>query len=183
MSVSILIPQPVHAALQVHLFQNALEQGAFLLARVAEGADRLCLEAVDAYFVPPEGWEVQTEAYLELKDSERARVMYWARQARLALIDCHSHPDSASHVWFSPSDRTGITDFAAYARWKLEGKPYVGTVWGEASVDAVVWHGDFAAARPVDQVAVVEPDGHVLRPRGTWFRRRAPTWRSPRYGR
>lgn len=182
MSTTILIPEPLYTSVYAHLFQNALEQAAFLLAQAYPAPDGPRLEAVDAYLVPPEGWELQHQLYLELKDSERANIMYRARTGSFALIDCHSHPRSTADVRFSPSDRSGITNFAAYAKWKLDGRPYVAMVWGQASVDAVAWYGDFLTAARVKEVVVTGQVNQVLRPRATWFGRWPALRRNSQHG-
>src|SRR5204862_2134353 len=130
-------------------FQNEVEQGAFLFAEARSDGGELQLNVTDFYLVPPRGWEVQMEVYLQMKDSERAKIMKLAREKNLCAIDCHSHPRADDDVWFSPSDVAGISEFAEYAKWKLDGKPFAAMVWGEESVDAVLWHGDFTAAERV----------------------------------
>lgn len=171
-----VIPHDLERKLYGHLFQGELEQGGFLFSRIVNGEDEVRLEAVSAYLVPPDGWEVQAENYLELKDMERSKIMKIARDGGYALIDCHSHPASDGNVWFSSSDRSGITDFAAYVRWKLDGKPYIATVWGESSVDAVAWSGDFIMPMPVSEVQIVGESPRVLVPEGTWYRRTKFDW-------
>ena len=176
----IIIPSDLEKTLRKHLFQNELEQGAFLFTKVHRNQNELRLEAEDFYLVPEEGWQVQLEVYLEMKDSERAKIMALARKAGYAAIDCHSHPGSNGEVDFSPSDRYGITDFAAYAKWKLDGKPFAATVWGEESLDAVVWMGDFKGALPVDEVRIHGSRVVSIKPRGTWFmfmKKSKPWWR------
>src|SRR5262245_19304129 len=111
----ITIPTTIYEELQRHLFQSELEQGAFLFAGIKQPANEINLEVQDFYLVPQNGWQVQLEVYLEMKDSERAKIMTLARRGDYAVIDCHSHPDSDGDVQFSISDRYGITDFAAYA--------------------------------------------------------------------
>ncbi len=172
----VTIPRDLVRSLRVHLFQNELEQGAFLFARMVETLEELHIEAVDAYLIPPDGWQVQLEAYLEMSDAERAKIMKIARDGNFAVVDCHSHPGSEDHVWFSPSDRDGITEFAAYAKWKLDGKPYTAMVWGESSVDAVAWCGSFTEARRVSEVRIAGSATRFLTPRGTWFRKVSSYW-------
>lgn len=171
MKINVTIPRDMERKLYGHLFQGDLEQGAFLFAKIAEGDQEVCLEADSAYLVPPDGWEVQAENYLELKDTERAKIMKIARDNEYALVDCHSHPASNGEVWFSYSDRSGISDFAAYVKWKLDGRPYIAMVWGESSVDAIAWYGNIAAAVPIGEVRIVGDNPRVLIPRGTWQRR------------
>jgi len=123
MKHAIVIPAHIERELLAHFFQNHLEQGAFLFSRTDAQPDGIVVEAKSAYFVPPEGWEVQHELYLEMRDAERAKIMKMARDTNSGVVDCHSHPGAQGRVHFSPSDRTGITEFAAYAKWKLPGHP------------------------------------------------------------
>jgi hypothetical protein len=170
MKLKIAIPAHLEQELLAHFFQNHLEQGAFLFSRTKAGVDAMVLEVTDVYLVPPEGWEVQHELHLEMRDAERGKIMKMARDTNSAIVDCHSHPESHSGVQFSGSDRVGITEFAAYAKWKLPGHPYAAMVWGENSLDAVVWHGDFHSPHVVDEVLVFDgPTSRVVRPQRSWF--------------
>jgi hypothetical protein len=156
--------------LLAHFFQNELEQGAFLFSKTQVTSEAMIIEATDVYLIPPEGWDVQHELYLEMRDTERARIMKMARDSASGVIDCHSHPGSGDQVYFSPSDHKGITEFSAYAKWKLPSQPYAAMVWGEASLDAVLWHGTFTTASPADEVVVLDGSAsRIVRPQGTWF--------------
>jgi hypothetical protein len=170
MKHAIVIPERVEGPLRAHLFQNSLEQGAFLFASVRQNEHELTLTAKDFYLVPKDGWEVQMEVYLQMKDSERAKIMKLARDKNFCAIDCHSHPHSGKNAWFSPSDVAGITDFAQYAKWKLNGKPFAALVWGERSIDGVVWHDSFQAAVPIDEVQLTGAATKILVPTHSWFR-------------
>jgi hypothetical protein len=171
MNRQILIPAVILHALRTHLFQNELEQAAFLFADVQTTTEYLTFKATEIYFVPPQGWEVQLDVYLQMQESERAKILKMARDKNLALIDCHSHPRSYEDVWFSPSDVSGITDFAAYVKWKLNNKPFAAMVWAETSLDAVSWDGNFAAANAVEIVSTPDRDGWLMCPTGSWFRK------------
>ena len=164
--MNVIVPDSVFQRLHAHLFQDELEQEAFLFGRVT--ADELRVE--DLYVVPSGGWDVQLEVYLEMKDSERGKIMQMAIERQCDLIDCHSHPGALDDVWFSPSDVAGITAFAQYAKWKLRGRAYVAMVWGESSVDAVAWSGDFGKPAPVGSINVEDIGACHLTPTGSWFR-------------
>jgi hypothetical protein len=182
MIFSVSIPAALERDLRRHLFQGELEQGAFLFAAVVEKPSAVNLSAVDAYMVPPEEWEMQSEVHLEMADLARAKIMKMARNRDLAVIDCHSHPHSGNHVWFSPSDRAGITEFAGYVKWKIGGKPYTAMVLGESSLDAVAWYDDFSMPGRVDSVEVLTTPPTLWKPRGSWFKPRSSFERG-RYGR
>lgn len=168
----ITIPEEIEHIVRVHLFQSEIEQGAFLFARVVKPPEELSVDVADCHLIAANAWDEQSEYYLELKNSERAVIMKQARDGNFAAIECHSHPGSGKRVRFSPSDTTGIARFALYAKWKLDGKPYGAMVWGESSVDAVVWHGGFAQPMQVNEVRIVGPRMKVLIPRATWRRKR-----------
>lgn len=169
MKNTIVIEAAIYATLRRHLFRNNLEQGAFLFARPMSECGELKLVVEDAYLVPARGWEVQMEVYLQMRDSERSKIMKIARDKDLATIDCHSHPHAGDDVWFSPSDVAGITEFAQYAKWKLDGKPFAAIVWGENSVDAVAWQGDFTDAERVNEIVVPGSSASSMIPKGSWF--------------
>ena len=176
MKSTLVVPEGIERAVRDHLFQSEIEQGAFLFSRTRSAENELLIEVVDCYLIPAEGWEVQLDVYLEMKDQERGKIMKMARDC--GVVDCHSHPDSQDEIAFSPSDRKGITEFAAYAKWKLPGKPYVAMVWGESSVDAVVWHDSFEAPWQLGEVRVTSPTRtRVATPRGKWFWKSKPYWR------
>src|SRR5258706_13522804 len=83
MSNNIIIPPEIAKTLRQHLFQNELEQGAFLFAEAKHENGALNLITADCYLVPASGWEVQMEVYLQMKDSERAKIMKLAREKSL----------------------------------------------------------------------------------------------------
>lgn len=170
MKNSIIIPSGISEALHQHFFQNNVEQGAFLFAEAKHQRDELSLFVDDFYLVPRQGWEIQAEIYLQMKDSERAKIMKLARGKNLCAIDCHSHPNAGDDVWFSPSDVAGITEFAQYAKWKLDGKPFAAMVWGESSVDAVLWQGDFDNGQRIDTVKIFGNPNQTIIPTASWFR-------------
>ncbi len=178
---TIEIPNSTLKVLRGHLFQNELEQGAFLFALARSEAAGVQLVVKDYYLVPPSGWDEQMDVYLQMRDAERAKIMKMARDRGACTVDCHSHPHADADVWFSPSDIHGITDFAQYAKWKLSARPFAAMVWGRRSVDAVVWGGDFSEAQRVDEVRVLGTAARLLRPTNSWFRHSEPGNNFSRY--
>lgn len=170
-TITIQINQSMNEILKMHLFQNGLEQGAFLMTRATIDNSNIVIRAVDYYLVPPEGWIAQLDVYLEMTDEERGKIMQKARKGDFGIIDIHSHPGSGSDVWFSPSDISGIREFAAYANWKLPGQPYVAMVWGEKSFDGVAWHGAFTTPEPITKLEFYSDTGAITSsaPAGSWF--------------
>ena len=183
MKRTITIDSNIEKKLQRHFFQSELEQGAFLFTEVKQTTNEVILNVKDYYLIPEDGWQVQLDVYLEMKDSERSKIMSIARKGGYGVIDCHSHPGSDNEVQFSPSDCHGITDFAAYTNWKLGGKPFAAIVWGEASFDAVVWMTDFKKALPLDELRISGDRNLILKPEGSWFIRKPTSWwSSGQYG-
>ena len=175
MNHEIIIPEAVMRRARAHLFQNELEQGAFFFASTQEGPAGVQLQVSDCYLVPPTGWDVQLDIYLQMNDAERGRILKLARDRGCVLIDSHSHPGAGSDVWFSPSDLAGISDFAPYVRWKLGPKPFAALVWGEDSVDGVVWPGNTSFPQALTRIVINGANNQELRPTGSWFSTR-PAW-------
>jgi hypothetical protein len=172
MKCEIILPAELHQKLTKHLFQSDLEQAAFLFASFNIDGDTLRMKAVDVHLVPSEAWDYQSEMHLQMSDEERGKILKMARNKGLALVDCHSHPHAGDDVWFSGSDVSGITEFAAYVNWKLGNKPFAAIVWGEDSIDAVVWHGAFDSAQEVNAVCIENGAGpQALVPKNTWHNR------------
>jgi proteasome lid subunit RPN8/RPN11 len=173
MKCEIILPEELHLKLKRHLFQNDLEQAAFLFATFSADGGTLKMTAVEVHLVLPEAWDCQSEMHLQMSDEERGKILKMARDKGLALVDCHSHPHAGDDVWFSGSDVAGITEFAAYVNWKLGNKPFAAIVWGEDSIDAVAWNGAFDCAQPVEAVRIENGSKpRMLVPKNTWFTRR-----------
>lgn len=164
--MKLTIPEHIFARVHAHLFQNDLEQGAFLFGSVSQNL----FIVDDAYLIPPAGWAVQLEVYLEMNDEERAKVMTIAMKRGASVVDCHSHPGAIDDVWFSPSDILGINAFAQYAKWKLRGAIYVASVWGESSMDAVVWSGNYDEPQVLESIEVSGATTRQVTATGSWFR-------------
>ena len=79
----IVIPREIERAVKAYLFRDGVEQGVFLFSRTWESPDELSMEAIDYYLIPSTAWEEQSDFYLQLKDSERARIMKRARDLNL----------------------------------------------------------------------------------------------------
>ena len=164
MRTTVRIPGTIADAMRRHLFKDTVEQAAFLFTTATVTETECLIVTHDVYLVPPEGWDVQHEVYLEMSDAERAKIMKMARDRGMGVVDCHSHPRSGRGVQFSPSDLAHLPDFAAYAKWKLEGKPFAALVWGEESVDGRIWFGNFATMHQLDEVVIEDQQRFRLPP-------------------
>ncbi len=169
MRLIVNIPKEIKKTLDRHLFQNRLEQGSFLFPVYKESPGEMVFDVTDQYLVPKEGWQIQSTMHLELKDTERAKIMKIARDRKCALIDCHSHVQFGRYVAFSPSDMAGITEFSGYVKWKLDGRPYIAMAFNETSVDAVGWIGAFDNPYRVNEIRIVSNGTKLIIPRYTWF--------------
>ncbi len=167
MKVIINCQHEIYTPLRRHLFQNRLEQAAFFLAQTSIGNESIKFEVVDFHLIPSEGWDYQGDLYLEMKDDHKARIMKLARDSQLALIDCHSHPFSGDDVFFSPTDRSGISEFSSYVKWKNDNRPFAAIVFGRRSFDGVCWFGDYSKPLAVEHFNISgSPSG--LKTKRTW---------------
>ena len=109
MNATIAIPTTIATHLHQHLFQNKLEQGAFLFAGYSVNGGELKLGSISYYCVPPDGWDVR-RANISPDEGFRACQdnAYGAQNEYFRAIDCHSHPHANDDVWFSPSDVAGV---------------------------------------------------------------------------
>jgi hypothetical protein len=156
MGVNVIIPERLYRSLAKHLFKGSLEQGAFLFATDSSISGEPALEVKNLYLIPSEAWDVHSPYYLELKDTEKVRIMKMARQLDCHLIECHSHRHSSGPARFSPSDISGLDEFVEYVRWKLPGKKYGALVWTESSVYGQVWNGGQASPTDVSEVRIAK---------------------------
>lgn len=123
--------------LRRHLLSGTAEQVAFLLAEARLDADRCELRLVDLQEIPHQDFEAQTAFHLALKDEARARVIKWAWDQDLCLVEAHSHRFGPAR--FSPTDITGLEEFVPHVWWRLRGRPYAALVLTEGDFDAVAW--------------------------------------------
>lgn len=138
----------------------------------------------DIYLIPETAWDFQGQAYLELSEEEKVKIMVMARNRDSSLIECHSHRGPYGMADFSPSDVKGLEEFIGYVRWKLPGKKYGALVWAENSVNGVLWNGRNSSPLPIDEIRIVGKDGKLrtirtgMRPRKRFFR-----WAANLFGR
>lgn len=133
------------------------------------------MTAEDIYLIPQKAWDFQGQAYLELSEEEKVKIMIMARKRDFSLIECHSHRSPHGVADFSPSDVKGLEEFITYIRWKLPGKKYGALVWAENSVKGVIWDGKRLSPLPIDEVKIVGKNGKFraistgIRPRRGFF--------------
>jgi hypothetical protein len=149
------------ALLEGHFAKRPDEQLAFFAATWSGGEG----VAEKLHLVPSSALKIQSPWHLELRDSERARVIRWAHDLGAGLVEAHVHrlPDPAE---FSFSDLSGLAAFVPHVRWRLAKRPYVALVLGPRTFDALVWTGESAEPAPLQALVVgrVErlPTGRTL---------------------
>jgi hypothetical protein len=132
----------------------------------------MTVEAI--YLIPEKAWDFQGQAYLELSEEEKVKIMIMARKDDFSLIECHSHRSPHVLADFSPSDVKGLEEFLGYVRWKLPGKKYGALVWAENSVEGVIWDGKRPLPLAINEASIVEKNGKLksvgrIRPRRGFF--------------
>jgi hypothetical protein len=133
------------------------------------------MTAEDIYLIPQKAWDFQGQAYLELSEEEKVKIMIMARNRNFSLIECHSHRSPHGVAEFSPSDLKGLEEFIGYVRWKLPGKKYGALVWAESTVKGLIWDCKRPAPLPINEVSIVGKNGKLkdigtkIRPRRGFF--------------
>lgn len=163
MSIYVRFQANAYEVLRAHLLQNRLEQVAFLFTNNRRNGDSVIFEALGYHLVPPDGFALQEEFYVELADEEKARVIKASWDQSAGLAEIHSHPAARGPARFSPSDLAGFDEFVPHVWWRLKGKPYFAVVQGPRNLDALAWTDDPHVAQRIDGVYVGET---VLRPTG-----------------
>src|SRR5262249_45443310 len=102
---------------------------------------------------------------LELSDECRAKVIKRAHELNASIVEFHSHPLS-KRPQFSPSDRTGFSEFVPHVRWRLKQRPYAAVVVGLSAFDSLFWRG--SSDRP-DGVLELDVGSKLLRPTGDTY--------------
>lgn len=132
----IAFPRASWERAHAHLFRDEHENFCFFLAgwgRTLDGwrfavRDVIPVEAADVEHDPRSPRLVSLDFIL--------RVFNRAQFERAVVLEAHTHPGSGDRVHFSYFDLDEMPGFAKYALDRLPGRPYVATVWGEASVAA-----------------------------------------------
>lgn len=91
--------------------------------------------------MPEDGFEAQTDRFIELTDEIRAKVIKRAHDLSATLVEFHSHLYQ-SKARFSESDLIGFNDFVPHVMWRLKRRPYVAIVVAGSTFDGLVWLAD-----------------------------------------
>jgi hypothetical protein len=163
-SVFIELPHDVRTELWNHLLPSTeeAEQAAFVFAKWDPRPGGGMFHFVERFLVPPEGFAVQSEYYIELTDETRASAIKRAHDLQTSLVEIHSHrgPWAAE---FSPSDLAGFADFVPHVWWRLKRKPYLAIVIANDSLDGIAW---IDGPETPGRLTGVVTDGQVTRATG-----------------
>ena len=140
LSFSLTIPPAQYRALVKHLLPKSAkaEEAAFLFCRALRTDAGLEFHLLEAHLVPPSEFNYKSLYGIELTDGCRAAVIQRAHDLGASLLELHSHPRS-SVVEFSPSDRSGFSEFIPHVWWRLKKKPYAALVIGPSGFDSLSW--------------------------------------------
>jgi len=135
-----------------HLLSGRKEEAAFILSRVTEveGAPQFVGE--DLYLVPPHELLAHGAYHIALTDEAQEKIIKLAWKRRLALVELHSHVGDWPAA-FSPSDLSGLSDFAPHVVWRLR-QPYLAMVVASSTFDALVWSSRDSPPTSLDAIVV-----------------------------
>lgn len=148
MTPRIEFTEPDWGALEAHLLDNDLEQGAFCLAEpvAREGGLRLLVREVLP--VPRAHLLAQTGAYLETDPLFLAPILKRARLERYSVVIVHSHPFSRGTVAFSSIDDDGERRLVPKIQARAPGLPHAALVVGRGTAAARVYPPAQVSALP-----------------------------------
>lgn len=167
--VNLHLPDGEWAKIRQHLRpkRSKAEEAVFVFATVEETSLSVDLRMVESYPVPPQGFDHQSEYYLQLTDEEKAKLIKRAHDLQASLIEMHSHP-MQMQAEFSPSDLMGFREFVPHVRWRLKRRPYAAVVVAQRSFDALAWVEDSTSP---GSLAAIFADGQRLVPTGNTLAR------------
>jgi molybdopterin-synthase adenylyltransferase len=156
MNRSIIFAQPEYRALLDHLFlDSSVEQGAFLLAGVAETDTVQKLLVREVIPLIADDFEVQRDNQLVIKPAALAWGMKRAAIEHLSLVLVHTHPRSRGHVEFSSVDDAGESEIFSNVSRRVGPRPHASVVVGPDDITGRIWAD--ATATPADRIVVVGP--------------------------
>jgi hypothetical protein len=167
-AIELLMGDQEFEGLRAHLLPpgNQVEQAAFGFARSERRANGLLLRLEAWLPIARDGFDAQSEAYLELRDGMSGMVIKRAHDMGACLIEFHCHMGPWPAM-FSPSDVAGFEEFVPHAWWRLKGRPYAAVVMTAEAFDGLAWIE--AADVPVGLETIQTPSrrlvatGHTIR--------------------
>jgi hypothetical protein len=153
--ISIAMSGELENAVRQHLFQDRVEQVAFLLAQFSD--DEFVIN--DVMRIARAGFDYQSALHVSLSDEERARVIKWAWDKGGSLVEAHVHLFDEPAT-FSSTDIGGLREFVPHIWWRLRKRPYAALIYGPESFDGLAWIAD---AESAEQVSTLRVPGRVER--------------------
>lgn len=103
----------------------------------------------------------QSTQHVVLADDIRPRVIKYAWDNDLCLIEAHSHGGQGL-AKFSRSDLLGFEEWVSHVRWRLRGRPYAALVTAGKAWDALAWLDD-DEPKPVDAIEITTNGDTVIK--------------------
>lgn len=150
-----------------HLLADADEAAAVLICGYSLTASRVRLLVREIAPVPAEGIESKGGAFITLRPEWLAVPLKRAREAGLTTVLVHSHPFSQEAVRFSSIDIAGQATLVPKVQARLPSRPVAELVFGQNSIDGLLWLPGTHEPRPIEEVVVlgsrldIRPCSHV----------------------
>jgi hypothetical protein len=169
MHYNLTMTSSIASQIQAHLFQNELEQAAFLFARPLLDNQQVILKVEKLHLIEADIWPIQQALCKEIRQLGHSSVIQEALKNNFTIISCHSHPGSRDKVIFSQIDKVAIEELVSSAKETMPEQGFAATVWGEYSVDAVYWERFDTPPRPISTIKVTSNMSLTMETRSTWF--------------
>jgi molybdopterin/thiamine biosynthesis adenylyltransferase len=138
-----------------HLLAGPDEAAALLICGYALTGSRVRLLVRETVAVPAEGIESKGGAFITLRPEWLAVPLKQAREAGLTIVLTHSHPFSRGTVRFSSIDTAGQAALVPKMKARLPSRPVAELVFGQDSIDGLLWLPGARKPLPLGEVAVV----------------------------
>lgn len=160
----LIIPQQFSKRIRRHLAKKT-EQVVFLFL---DQRDPDSFECKNISLIPESELVNESEFHAEVSERAIAAVIKEAATSNSSLCEVHSHPFNKTGTEFSPSDKSGFSEFVPHVWWRLRSKPYFAIVSGQRDCDALAWVKD-----PVHPTAISEVHfgRKILKPTGISYKK------------
>ncbi len=139
---------------KIHLQNDRYGNFLFFFCRINKHEKGVNVLVKDFVRINDNDIELSNDFSIQIKLKALLEVVNKANNENMAIIEAHNHPLSGDHVSFSYTDHEGFKEFVPYILDSLQ-KPYVATVWGEQSVDGIVWKQSFSTSEKIHEVVIV----------------------------
>lgn len=140
MDYTLALTRHAYETLTEHLLSDrSREQMAVTLCGVNRLHQEVRLLVRDVILLPPDAFNRQSSAALEVKPEVQALIHHRAAEHSLIQVDWHSHPGEHAAVHFSAVDDHYEAAQAAYLAHRMDGVPYGSVVVNSRSLDARLW--------------------------------------------